>query len=190
MPNPTPRVAQVHDPAEKRLRALMMLEMRVRRAASMADIAKEFNVSEDTVRRALTYARQAGLVAEAEDKILQELVPAAHDAILRGLANPDAEAAGKLAIEVFKGTMSGFQKGKPRPVVTTAVDDLASYINQLRGADSNDPRAIDGIVVEGEAFKALPAAAESSLEEGADGAYPGNTPGNSVLPPREKTLGE
>jgi hypothetical protein len=158
-------LAVIRDPAERRLRALMMLEYRIKNAASLEQIAKEFNVAPKTVQKNLTWARRAGLVADAEDKILQELVPAAHEALKKALTVGDAETAGRLAIEVFKGTISGFKKTPHTTVSDTGGDDLGTYLAQLR-ADNSNANAIDGELVEGTAQRALPAGPEASVEKG------------------------
>lgn len=63
-------------PQVKRLRAMQMLEMRVS-GKKIVDIAKHFNCSDDTVARTLDWAAREGLIQDAEEKILQGLVPAA-----------------------------------------------------------------------------------------------------------------
>jgi transposase-like protein len=156
-------MAVIRDPAEKRLRALMMLEMRLKQAASLEEIAKAFNVAPKTVQKNLTWARKAGLIADAEDKILQELVPAAHEALLKALRDPTNRDAGKLAIDVFKGTISGFKKEPARTVTATGGDDLDTYLDRLR---ADNPNILDGETVEGGAQRALPPAPASSTEEG------------------------
>lgn len=106
-------------------------------------------MSEQTIVNILTYAKRAGLVADAEDKILQELVPAAHQAIKDALAEGDA----KIAIEIFKGVLPGFSKSKqPSPTVTSGDDDLAAYIDRLRNGNGvidgqiESPKQIEGDV--------------------------------------------
>jgi predicted transcriptional regulator len=161
------------DPAQRRLRALMMLRMRVGKSASYKDIAKEFNVTPDTVKRTLKWAEKAGLLADAEDKIIQELLPAAHAALLKALASADEDVAGKYAIEIFKGTVTGFKKEKASGPSAES-HDLSSYINQLRSVD--EPLQLTGTVLDGElATESEPArdespAATSPVSEGDAGS--------------------
>lgn len=128
----------IRDPGLRRLRALRVLERRIT-GHSLADIAKEFNVSRLTVKNILDWAKRADLVASAEDKILSELVPAAHAAILSALKDGNAE----IALKIFEGTIPSFSKQKPTtPVTVAGDDDLASYVNQLRSQSG----VIDGEV--------------------------------------------
>ena len=179
-------MAVIRDPAERRLRALMMLEYRIKNAASLEEIAKEFNVAPKTVQKNLTWARKAGLVADAEDKILQELVPLAHEAIKKALASNDPEVAGKFGIEIFKGTMSGFQKKPANTVTSTGGDDLDTYLAALR-AESN---VIDGETLESKPQRALPPAETSASEERAAGTDKQLTAGSPDAPECAPPVGE
>lgn len=151
----------IREPDQRRLRALMMLEYRVKNAASYHDLAKEFGVSVDTAKRTLSWARKAGLVVDAEDRILQDLVPLAHNAIKTALEAGDA----KIALEIFKGILPSFngKAQKPTTSTTTTGDDLNAYINELRGSPG---------VVEGETVpqRTLPAAAEAAPPAGVSAA--------------------
>ena len=153
-------MAVIRDPDERRLRALMMLEYRIKNAASLKQIAKEFNVAPKTVQKNLSWARKAGFVADAEDKILQELVPAAHTAILKALQDGNAT----VALEIFKGTLPGF--GKKQPTITvTGGDDLDSYLSELRAAE---PLAIDGETVEPEPQRLITSGETPAAAQGDD----------------------
>jgi DNA-binding transcriptional ArsR family regulator len=161
--------SSIRDPDLKRLRALRFIEERIK-GKSIKEIASEFNVSEDTVTRNLSYAKKAELVVEAEDKILRDLVPAAHEALKRALNGENSDVAAKAALEIFKGTLPSFSK---RPTATGATSDdsgLSSYIAKLRDSAALAERTIDGTVVppalEGSPQRLLPAAAESAPQEG------------------------
>jgi len=172
----------LRDPAKIRIRALMMLEHQIRHSASRATIAKEFNVSINTVDRTLSWAKKADLLTKVEDKVLQELVPAAHKAILKALSDEDnPQKAGKLAIDVFKGMVPGFtkvSKGDASP--TDPTGELARYVEQLRsdlgvldGELEGDPLSLEPAASEAEALPgllALPAGQPSS-----EGPDPGPT---------------
>lgn len=108
-----------------------MMALRIR-GKGYRDIAAEFNVSEDTVERTLNYAKRAGLVAQFEDQILQELVPAAIESFKTAMQNGDTQ----VALEVFKGT--GFllrPQERAKPLVTDGDgdEDLEVYIRRIRG---------------------------------------------------------
>lgn len=113
-------------------------------------IAQEFRVSVDTVKDTLSWARKAGLVAQHEDEILKTLIPLATTAISNLLVNQDnpVEAA-KIALELYKGMLPGFGKSKPNQssVKVTDRDELADYINTLRGGNTGNG-VIEGVVSE------------------------------------------
>lgn len=155
-------MAVIRDPAERRLRALKMVELRVGKSATIKEIAEAFNVSEKTVERTLTWARKAGIIANAEDKALQELVPMAHEALKQRLAAGDAE----VALEVFKSFLPSFGKKNNNPGTPTG-DELTAHLNQLRGADGSF--ILEGELVS-ETGRALPPAKTSASPEGDDRA--------------------
>lgn len=112
----------------------MMLLMHIK-GASRPEIAKEFRVSEKTIARTLSWAKQAQLLVEVEDQILSDLLPAAVKAVKTALASDTATDIdkGKLAIELFKGSIPGFGKKPADQAKSTAPgEDLASYINRFR----------------------------------------------------------
>jgi hypothetical protein len=158
-------VRQLRDPDLRRLRALRMIEMRIK-GKTMKEVADEFGVSTDTVERTLSWAKKAELVVEAEDKILRDLVPAAHKAISDVLAGTNDEVKARTALEIFKGTLPSFAK---KPTVKgnashDAQSDLSSYIDTLRNG-----LIADGEVLGGEA--ALPErGAQRQITAGAPGA--------------------
>lgn len=163
MPRERPyRGAKMNDPEMRRLRALMMLDYKLRNNASNKEVAKEFNMAERTVDATFSWLRKAGMVAKAEDKILEELVPLAHMAIKKALEGEDIELASERAMEIFKGILPTFGK-RPAAVASSAPGgDLSSYITQLRDELGTD---LPG-TIEGEVVPALPAAAEAVAEEG------------------------
>lgn len=161
-----PGKAIVRDPEEKRLRALRMLEMRIGGAMSYQAIADEFNVSIKTVKRVFSYAKKANLIGEAEDKILDELVPAAHGALKRALEDKDnTQLAGQLGLKIMEGALPGFGKKNASKVsVSDPNDSLAKAIAEARELYAD---ALDGELV-GESQGTLPPAAEAA----ADARYP------------------
>jgi len=163
-------VRQLKDPDLRRLRALRMIDMRIR-GKTMKQVAEEFGVSENTVERTLSWAKKAELVVQAEDKILRELVPAAQKALLAVLAGENDDVKAKAALEIFKGTLPSFAK---KPTVTGASSgtdsDLSTYINTLRDGLIADGeivgRADSPAALEGGTRKSLPARAESLAPQG------------------------
>lgn len=142
----------LRDPDLRRLRALKMIDLRIH-GKTVKEVAEEMGVSEKTVIRTISWAKKAELVVKAEDKILAELVPAAHDAFKRALNAEDPEVAFKAALEIFKGTLPSFAK---RPQGATGAssgtnNELSSYIEQLRS----------GLIADGEVL-----GSETSLPAG------------------------
>jgi DNA-binding transcriptional ArsR family regulator len=149
--------AIVRNVDERRLRALMMLEHKIKNGVSNAHVAKEFGVSEKTVDRTLSWARKAGLVVKAEDKILQELVPLAHQAIKTALEKGDSD----VALEIFKGMLPSFNKKQgPAPGGGNSRDELSSYIETLRAGLG----VIEGEVAGSSAERTLPAGSTPTVE--------------------------
>lgn len=108
-----------------------MIALRIR-GQSYKNIATEFNVSEDTVERTLNYAKRAGLVAQFEDQILEELVPAAIENFKTAMQNGDTQ----VALEVFKGTgllLRPQERAKPAIADSDGDEDLEVYIRRIRG---------------------------------------------------------
>ena len=117
------------EPKFRRLRAMKMVEGKVMRNMTNADLAKEFHCSVDTVERTLTWAKRADIFASYEDKIVQELIPLAHTAIRDALADGNA----KIAVEVFKGlNLLKTGQGAQGTVQRAHEDDLAAYIAAKR----------------------------------------------------------
>jgi hypothetical protein len=155
----------LHNPSLRRLRALKMIEMRVMNNTD-GEIARAFNVHVNTVRRTLSWAERAGVIADFEDKILQELIPAAHKAVLKGMNQEDnpIEAA-KIGLEIFKGAVPGFGKAKtgPKGNYVDPDDDLSAHIALLRAQSG----VLDGEIGPHPELPPAPAAPEG-IEEGPD----------------------
>lgn len=168
---------KIRDKDLQRLRALMMVEYKVRNNATYADLAREFKVSQDTVQRDLTFAKRAGLIVKYEDKILEELVPSALKAIKEGMGDENKIEAAKIGLKVLTGVIPGFQKEKASSTPDTS-GDLRSYIEQIRGELGD---IVDGEVAD-EAPRAL-AAAEAEGSEGQIVRVSGGNPGSTELLP-------
>ncbi len=142
-------------------------------------------MSEATVKRVLSWAKKAELIVEIEDKILQELVPQAHRALLAALQDTDKpQEAGKLALELFNKTIPSFKKDK-KADSSAPTDDLAKYIEQFRAGEG----LIEGEVA-GDAENALPAAEETDSPQRLSLPAGGDTTGDGIEPPAAEVLGE
>lgn len=175
----------VYDPQLRKLRALMMVQFRVRNNASIADVAKEFGVSEKTVHRTMAWVKKAGLIAEMEDKILTELMPEAHKAIKAALQDDEhKQEAGKLGIELFKGIVPGFKKAHNAGPVAQ-VNELERYLDEIRSESGN---IIDG-EVEGSDVRALPTAETSHAPQGDVESAGGDADGDRTEPQDSQNVG-
>ena len=151
--------AILRDPQLRKLRAIKMLEYKVNNAATNVEIAKAFNVSYDTVERTLSWAKKAQILVELEDKALQELLPAAHEAVKRLLEDTENPvAAAQVALELMKGFMPSMGKKKSDASGGGSSDELSRYINEFRAGEG----VLDGQVV-GDDDKRTLAAGEASV---------------------------
>lgn len=129
----------------KRLKALQVIKARTLENKSNVQIAKELGVNENTVRRLLTWAEKAQIFVEVEDKILNELVPAAVDAVLHDLI---VEKNAQTGLKVLQGI--NLLK-TAHPVTAKDVkdsDDLARYVAGLRDRAQLEANTVAGELLE------------------------------------------
>lgn len=142
----------LQDKKLQRARATKMLEAKVMTGQSNTALAKQFGVSPTTVTRALSLAKQGEIIMGFEDKLLNELLPLAHDAITHALQEGNA----KVALEIFKGT-NILRKNVPLTATQAQQqDDLSAYIATKRHHALLEDRTVDGTLVPD--LPALPAA--------------------------------
>ena len=167
----------LRDPDMMRARAALMLARRLH-GSSYAEIAAEFNVSNDTVERALTLAKRAGLITKFEDDILADLVPLALTQMKAAISGGDTAAA----LEVLKATqllLKPLEKPQPKTHDPSVGLTLESYMAQLRGVHVPFPAVLEGELV----CPALPASpAAAALGSPAAGA-PGDRDQLPHVPP-------
>lgn len=174
----------IRDPALQRLRALKVVELRVT-GHSYEEIAKYLRCSMGTVKNILKFAEKAELIVDAEDKILNELVPLAHTAIKDALTEGNA----KIAVEVMKGIgLFGSKASKTTPANSSNDEDLASYISKLRSEDviELEPAGTNLAIADGEVTAIEAGASEGLLllANAAPAADPeGTADGSSQLHP-------
>lgn len=120
-------------------RAMKMLESKIMGGKSNNEIAKDFNVGIDVVKKAMSLAKKGDLIISFEDKLMNELLPLAHEALKGALYDGDA----KVALEIFKGT----NILKKAPVATKTqqqdADDLSTYIFAKRTQTLLEETSID-----------------------------------------------
>lgn len=148
MPQPTVRVPNttlLRDPDMMRARAALMLTRRLH-GASYTEIAAEFRVSTDTVERALSLARRAGMITKFEDEVLSDLVPLAIGQFKKAITEGDTAAA----LEVLKATgllLKPLEKAQPKLADVAAEFTLADYIAKLRSPDVPVTPVLEGELV-------------------------------------------
>lgn len=117
-------------PRQLQVRAAKMLEQRIMKGKTNAEIAKDFGVSAATVGAAMSLAAKADLIVSFEDKLVNELLPLAHNAAKSALLDGNA----RVAMEILKGTQI-LRPSQQRSAAQAADDDeLTRYIAQKRAA--------------------------------------------------------
>jgi hypothetical protein len=143
---------RLSDPALKRLRFLHFLNDRLM-GLTIPRIAEKWNVHEDTVSRTLTWGKRAGLIADAEDRLLSEIFPAAEKTIIEAIKDGDAVTAR----EIYKMVVKGRDAKKGDGSASTDEDELARYMAERRKKQEQIENTVDGEF----AAAALPPATET-----------------------------
>ena len=134
-----PHRMALRDPKQRQARALKMLEMKMMAGKTDAEVAKAFGVNPATVQKAMSLARKGDLVVSFEDKLMNELLPLAHEAMKTALTDGNA----KIALEVFKGAgIIRPHTGATQPQLR-ADQDLAAYITRKRHHALLEEQTID-----------------------------------------------
>lgn len=116
-----------------RARSVAFLKMKIERGWANHLIAKEFNVSRDTVERGIRKAINDGFLQQFEDQLIKDLVPKAMKALDIALEAGDSG----VAVEIFKG-IGLLKKQAERPRIDHDGgdgDSLEIYISKKRSAD-------------------------------------------------------
>lgn len=152
--------ANVFDEGVKRTQAGLMLAKRIQ-GASIDSLAKEFNVSDNTVRRRIDYAQRHNLLADATDRVLSEMVGPAHQAYLNALASDDERVALEAARDVMFGTGILSRQNKAQVAPVQAVEMTLAMWREQRSKGYDEaveaavtPESLDGRTSPGDA--ALP----------------------------------
>lgn len=126
---------RIREPEVKAAQAKLMLAKRIT-GASLDDIAQQFNLSKDTVNRRIKLAMRAGLLDEATDSVLGQLVPHALKVYADALLGGDID----VARDILFGT--GILKKNHAPdsvsVQMTAEMTLDQFRDQLEAARKLD----------------------------------------------------
>lgn len=159
----------IRDEPTRKLRAKAMIQARVE-GKSIPEVAAQFNVCTKTVERTLSWARSADLFIEFEDKLMTELLPKAHESLMRALEN---EEDGNVALEIYKGRNLLKKQGQKTSIEVAEDNDLAKYVREVRDAADEWDRTIDGQVEQrgigdGSGPKGLPAAGQTGVQATGD----------------------
>lgn len=84
----------------KKVRAMTIIDKIANQGKTHGQVAKEMGISTDTVARTLQWARQAQIFVEFEQRLFNELLPLAHNAVKGALEDGDAQ----IGLEILKGT--------------------------------------------------------------------------------------
>lgn len=92
----------IKNTTERKQRAQLILAKTIYEGKSHKDVAKELNISTDTVTREIQWAEDAKIFVEHEQRLLTELLPLAHQAAKMALEDGDAQVAIKIMEMVEK----------------------------------------------------------------------------------------
>ena len=130
---------KLYNKQHQKARALKMLEAKILKGQTHQQIAQDFGVAPSTVAKAMSLAKKGDLIIAFEDRLHQELLPLAYQAITASLQDGNA----KVALEIFKGT----NILKKTPTVSRQqqqdADDLAAYIFSKRTQTLLEETSID-----------------------------------------------
>lgn len=163
-------------------RAAKILERKILTGASNAQVAREFGITEPTVRRALALAEKADIVVTFEDKLYNELLPLSHEAVASALRGDGEVARAKIGLQVMQGTQV-LRPNRHSSMVQQAEDDeLAVYVLRKR-----QQAALEAATVEGQ-YADAPAIADHRTPHllsgpGAPGDAPGGAPSDGETGP-------
>ncbi len=113
-------------PQDKKLRAMEIVKRHIVQGEHLKDIARDMQVSQDTVQRSLDWARKANLFVEYEQRLFDELLPLAHEAVKLALQDGDAQ----VALKILEGT-NVLKKNPPKSVAAER-DEEGLYGEILR----------------------------------------------------------
>lgn len=151
----------IKDEAMRKVRVKVWIKERVN-GLTIDQIAEKYNVHPMTVRRNLSWAKQMDIFMELEDKMMDELMPMAHESLKRALVN---EEDGQVALELYKGKNLLKKPGQKITVDQGQTgDDLASYISRLGDMDEDDEWTDGELIAPAEEQKSLPAGRPGEID--------------------------
>jgi DNA-binding Lrp family transcriptional regulator len=130
---PTPRSqdTKIKDPDLMRAQATLIIQRRIQ-GASLAQVGREFNLNQDAVAARIRFAKQAGIIEDIKERVHQELLGPAIDALKMALAEGNVEAAKA----VLFGT--GVLQKNPKAPTESVEMTLTEYRKQKVSDDDQD----------------------------------------------------
>lgn len=121
----------MQDPDQKKLRARALIQKIVYEGKSQKQAAAELGISHDTAARTLTWAKQANIFAEYTQRMWDELVPLAHNAIKMELEDGNAD----IAIKIYQGTHILKKEGPKSKGAVQEEEDFYGELARIRAGD-------------------------------------------------------
>lgn len=132
----------MQDQDQKKLRARALIQKIVYEGKTQKQAASELGISHDTAARTLAWAKTANIFHEYTQKLWDELIPLAHNAIKMGLEDGNAD----IAIKLYQGTHLLKKEGPKSKGAEQAEDDFYGELARIRQGDVIDvtPKLIEG----------------------------------------------
>lgn len=121
----------MQDPDQKKLRARALIQKIVYEGKSQKQAAAELGISHDTASRTLTWAKQANIFAEYSQRMWDELVPLAHNAIKMELEDGNAD----IGIKIFQGVHLLKKEGPKSKGAVQEEEDFYGELARIRAGD-------------------------------------------------------
>lgn len=116
---------------DRKIRAQALVKKIVLEGKTHVEAGRELGISHDTVSRDLQWFREAGLFLEYEQKMFDELLPRAHDAIKMALEDGDAQ----VGLKIFEA-VGLMRKGNSKSQSAENQEEgLYAAIEQLRSGN-------------------------------------------------------
>jgi hypothetical protein len=121
----------MQDQDQKKLRARALIQKIVYEGKTQKQAATELGISHDTAARTLTWAKQANIYAEYSQRMWDELVPLAHNAIRMELEDGNAD----IGIKIFQGVHLLKKDGPQSKGAVQEEEDFYGELARIRSGD-------------------------------------------------------
>lgn len=120
---------QIFEKTDKKTQAIIAYRKMVIEGKSEKQTALEMGMSVDTVQRRMAFGRKYNIFTEFEQKIYDELIPLAHEALKMALEDGDAQ----IALKIYQGKqLLGDGKNTQKTVMDVEEEDFYGEIAKLR----------------------------------------------------------